>query len=133
VLGLPETSLAIVPGAGGTQRLTRLIGRARSLELILRAARIDAAESLSLGLVNRVTPPGADVVEDTLAWIEPILHGAPIALEGALAAVRAADAVPLTEGLELERAAYEACLASADRLEALQAFRDKRKPLFKGK
>jgi len=133
ILGLPETSLAIVPGAGGTQRLPRLVGTGQAMELILRASRITASEALAIGLVNRVTPVGSDVVNDTLAWIEPILSGAPIAIEGALGAVRAARSVSLEEGLQLERAAYEKTLASEDRLEALAAFAEKRKPSFEGK
>src|SRR5215472_3607855 len=78
-LGLPETSLGIIPGAGGTQRLPRLVGEARAKEVILLARRIKATEALSWGLVNRVVPDGVNVVDDAVAWIAPIADGAPIA------------------------------------------------------
>jgi enoyl-CoA hydratase/carnithine racemase len=132
-LGLPETSLAIIPAAGGTQRLPRLVGTAKALELVLLGTRLSAAEALALGIVNRVTPAGTDVVDDALAWLEPVLNGAPIAVRAALDAVRAADTLPLDAGLEAERRAYEACLSSEDRKEALAAFREKRKPVFRGR
>jgi enoyl-CoA hydratase/carnithine racemase len=132
-LGLPETSLAIIPAAGGTQRLPRLVGTAKALELVLLGTRLSAAEALALGIVNRVTPAGTDVVDDALAWLEPVLNGAPIAVRAALEAVRAATALPLDAGLEAERRAYEACLVSEDRKEALAAFRVKRKPVFRGR
>src|SRR5204862_3632122 len=70
VLGLPETTLGIIPGAGGTQRLPRVVGEARAKEMILLGRRIGAAEALAWGLVNRVTPEGTSVLEDTLAFIE---------------------------------------------------------------
>jgi methylglutaconyl-CoA hydratase len=132
VLGLPETSLAIIPGAGGTQRLPRLVGYARALELTLLGRRLTAAEALEIGLVNRVTPDGADLVADTLAWLAPVLEGSPTAMRAALSAVRAAQALPLDAGLDAERRAYEACLTSDDRREALRAFAEKRKPVFQG-
>jgi len=133
VLGLPETSLGIIPAAGGTQRLPRIVGYAKALELVLLGTRLDANQALGIGLVNRVTPAGASVVDDALAWISPIALGAPIAQRQALAAVRAAREKPLREGLELERRAYDACLTSEDRREALRAFTEKRKPIFRGR
>src|SRR5215468_10628592 len=74
-LGLPETTLGIIPGAGGTQRLPRVVGEARAKEVILLGRKLAAAEALAWGLVNRVSPPGANVVDDTVAWIEPIANG----------------------------------------------------------
>src|SRR5580698_3901646 len=68
-LGLPETSLGIIPGAGGTQRLPRLVGEARAKEIILLGRRLSAAEALRWGLVNRVTPKGTSVVDDTVSWL----------------------------------------------------------------
>jgi enoyl-CoA hydratase/carnithine racemase len=133
VVGLPETSLGIIPGAGGTQRLPRLIGTPRALELILLGRRLNAEEALELGLVNRVTPAGAELVEDTLGWLSPVLEGAPLALRAALEAVRNASALPLDAGLDAERSAYEQCLASEDRREALRAFAERRKPVFRGR
>ncbi|MEM9189204.1 MAG: enoyl-CoA hydratase-related protein [Myxococcota bacterium] len=129
-VGLPETSLGIIPGAGGTQRLTRLVGPARAKELILFARRIDADEALRLGIVERVAD---DPVADALAWLRPLTSAAPIAISAALAAVDAATELPLEAGLTAERHCYERTLASEDRLEALAAFREKRPPVFKGR
>ncbi len=131
-LGLPETTLGIIPGAGGTQRLGRLVGEGRAVEMICLGRRLDAAEALSWGLINRVTPAGADLLEDTLSWIAPIADGAPIAQSAALRAIRASYDVPLARGLELESVYYDETIRSQDRLEALAAFAEKRKPAFKG-
>lgn len=133
LLGLPETSLGVIPGAGGTQRLPRLLGEARAKELILRAARLTAPEALILGLVNQVLPAGQPFLLEAMSWAEPILNGAPLAIRAALQAMRGATSRDLKAGLALERAAYEQCLASEDRLEALAAFNEKRTPTFKGR
>lgn len=133
VLGLPETGLGIIPGAGGTQRLPRIVGEARAKEMILLGRRLSAAEALAWGLVNRVSPEGVDVVDDTLAWIGAIAEGAPIAQAAALAAIDVSFEVPLDRGLEIERVHYDETLRSHDRNEALAAFREKRKPVFTGK
>ena len=133
VLGLPETSLGVIPGAGATQRLPRLLGEARAKELILRAARLSAPEALILGLVNQVLPKTEDFVLEVMTWAEPILSGAPLAIRAAVAAMRGAASRDLRAGLALERAAYEQCLASEDRVEALAAFSEKRRPVFKGR
>jgi methylglutaconyl-CoA hydratase len=133
LLGLPETTLGIIPGAGGTQRLPRLIGEARAKELILLGKRITAAHALAIGLVNRVSRPGTNVVDDTLEWIRPIVEGAPIALHAALGAIDAAGQLDLDAGLSREAELYEGCLASEDRKEALAAFAEKRAPVFKGR
>ncbi len=133
VMGLPETSLGIIPAAGGTQRLPRLVGYAKALELVLLGTRLGAPEALAIGLVNRVAPAGTPVVDDALTWLSPVIEGAPIAQRAALAALRAARDIPLHEGLELERRLYEDCLASEDRREALRAFAEKRKPVFRGR
>jgi enoyl-CoA hydratase/carnithine racemase len=133
IVGLPETSLGIIPGAGGTQRLPRIIGEARAKELILLGRRISAAHALAVGLVNRVSRPGVGVLEDTLEWIKPIVEGAPLAQRAALAAIDAARSLDLEEGLDRETELYETCLSSEDRSEALAAFADKRKPVFKGR
>jgi methylglutaconyl-CoA hydratase len=133
LLGLPETSLGIIPAAGGSQRLPRLVGLAKAMELVLLGTRLTAAEALALGLVNRVAVEGTNVVDDTLAWLAPVLEGSPVAMRAALEALRAATVLPLPEGLEAERRAYEACLVSEDRKEALAAFAEKRKPIFRGR
>ncbi len=133
VLGLPETSLAAIPGAGGTQRLPRVVGYARALELVLLGTRVSAEQARALGLVNRVSPEGTNVVDDTLAWLAPLLDGSPLAMRAALTAVRAATTLPLEAGLDAERQAYDVCVASDDRREALRAFAEKRKPVFRGR
>lgn len=132
-LGLPETGLGIIPGAGGTQRIARLLGEARALDLVLTGRRIDTTEALALGLVNRVIPESESLLEGTLAWLKPIAEGAPIAQRAALLAVRAARTLPLEQGLDYERELYERCLESEDRDEALRAVAEKRKPRFSGK
>ena len=131
-VGLPETGLAIVPGAGGTQRLPRLIGQARALDVILTGRRVNAREALDWGLVNLVVPHGEAVLAPTLRWLVPLADGAAIAQRAALAAVRAASRLPLDEGLAFERDQYERCLESSDREEALLAIAEKRKPTFSG-
>lgn len=133
MIGLPETTLGIIPGAGGTQRLGRIVGEARAKEMILLGRRIDATQALAWGLVNRVTSPGVNLIDDTLAFIEPIANGAPIAQAAALEAVDRSFGVSLEMGLELEKVSYDKVLVSADRREALTAFAEKRKPTFAGK
>jgi enoyl-CoA hydratase len=133
VLGLPETTLAIIPGAGGTQRLPRVIGETRAKELILLGRRIGAMEALAWGLLNRVSPENTPVLEDTLSFIEPITSGAPIAQSAALEAIDASFDATLDHGLELERIFYDRCLRSEDRRVALDAFAEKKKPVFRGK
>lgn len=132
-LALPETTLGIIPGAGGTQRLPRVVGEARAKEMILLGRKLGAAEALAWGLVNRVSPEGVSVLDDTITWIEPIARGAPIAQAAALGAITASYEVPLDHGIELERVYYDETLRSEDRLEALRAFAEKRKPSFSGK
>jgi len=133
VLGLPETSLGIIPGAGGTQRLPRVVGEARAKEMILLARRLSADEALAWGLVNRVTASGKSVVDDAVEWISPIAEGAPIAQAAALEAIDRSFGVTLDVGMELERVSYDRTLMSEDRREALAAFAEKRKPQFQGK
>jgi enoyl-CoA hydratase/carnithine racemase len=132
-LGLPETSLGIIPGAGGTQRLPRIVGEARAKELILLARRLSAAEALTWGLLNRVASDGKSAVEDALEWIRPISEGAPIAQAAALEAIDRSFDTSLELGLELERVSYDRTIVSEDRREALAAFAEKRKPRFQGR
>ena len=131
--GFPETSLGIIPGAGGTQRLPRLVGRGRALELIVLGARINATEALGCGLIHRITDVGKPVLQDTMDWLSPVLRGAPIATRAALKAVRQALELPLDAGLALELECYETCLVSQDRAEALQALAERRPPNFAGR
>jgi len=132
-IGLPETTLGIIPGAGGTQRVGRIVGEARAKEMILLGRRLTAHEALAWGLVNRVTEAGKNVVDDAVEWIEPIANGAPIAQAAALEAIDRSFDVGLELGLELEKVSYDKVLVSADRREALVAFAEKRKPVFTGK
>jgi methylglutaconyl-CoA hydratase len=132
-LGLPETSLGIIPAAGGTQRLPRVVGPARAKEMILLGRRVSAGEALAWGLVNKVVTAGESVVDAAIEWLAPVGGGAPIAQAAALEAVDHAEAVPLEVGLALEKLSYERTLVSEDRREALAAFVAKRKPVFVGK
>jgi enoyl-CoA hydratase/carnithine racemase len=132
-LALPEVGVGIIPGAGGTQRLPRLVGEGRAKEMILLGRRVEAAEALAIGLVNRIAAEGTDVVDDALGWLEPVLSGAPLAQAAALRAIDAAFGGPLDGGLEVERLAYEQLLPTADRQEGLRAFSEKRKPVFRGR
>ena len=131
-IGLTEVSLAIIPGAGGTQRLTRIIGPAKAKELILLSRRIDADEALTLGIVNRKTKEGQGALEAALEWASQFEKAAPLAVCAALEAIDAATEMPLDAGLLHERRCYERTLDSQDRLEALDAFREKRTPHYKG-
>jgi enoyl-CoA hydratase/carnithine racemase len=94
---------------------------------------VSAAEALASGLVNRIAATAEGLIEDVLAYIEPIIAGAPIALRAALAAVDASFDVGLAEGLAREADEYEACLLSEDRKSALRAFAQKQKPVFRGR
>jgi methylglutaconyl-CoA hydratase len=132
-IGLPETTLGIIPGAGGTQRLPRIVGEARAKEMILLGRRLTADEALAWGLIHRVTPAGASVVDDAIEWIRPIAEGAPIAQAAALEAIDRALDVTLELGLELEKVSYDKTIVSEDRREALAAFAEKRKPRFQGR
>ena len=132
-VALPETTLGIIPGAGGTQRLPRMIGEARAKEMILLGRRLGAAEALAWGLVNRVSPEGVSVVDDAIAYIAPIADGAPIAQAAALEAIDRSFDTPLEVGLELEKVSYDKVLVSEDRREALAAFAEKRRPRFTGR
>jgi methylglutaconyl-CoA hydratase len=130
---LPETSLGIIPAAGGTQYLPRLVGAAKARELVLLGTRLSAAEALRIGLIHRICEAEVSVLDDALGWIAPITGGAPLAQHAALRALRAADRLDIDAGLEFELSCYEACLTSEDRVEALAAFAEKRAPLFKGR
>jgi enoyl-CoA hydratase/carnithine racemase len=132
LLGLPETSLGIIPGAGGTQYLPGIVGAARAKEMILLGRRLTATEAHGIGLVNHLVDDDADLLTETLNYARPIVEGAPIAQSAALKALRAAE-LPLEEGLAIELRAYEDCLYSEDRREGLRAFAEKRPPKYTGK
>jgi enoyl-CoA hydratase/carnithine racemase len=130
-LGLPEVGLGIIPGAGGTQRLPRLVGAARAKELILTARRLGAAEAHAWGLVAAVVPPER-LGAEALALAERLARNAPISLRQAKRAVDGGLHLPLAEGLDLENRLYQDCLPTRDRQEALRAFAEKRPPVFTG-
>lgn len=132
VLGLTETSLAIIPGAGGTQRLARAIGGARAKELIVFGRRLSAPEAHAIGLINAIAEEGEGALAAAERFAAPLLDAAPIAIAAALDAVDAAFDRTLEDGLSFERSCYERTLASSDRLEALAAFAAKRKPVYRG-
>ena len=131
ILGLPEVSLGIIPGAGGTQRLARLVGVARAKDLVLTARRIGAAEALAMGLASRVAA-AARLQEEALALAEQVAKNAPVSLRQAKRAIDGGLHLPLEEALDLENRMYQDCLGTKDRVEALRAFAAKRSPVFTG-
>ncbi|WP_339173447.1 enoyl-CoA hydratase-related protein [Solibacillus sp. FSL R5-0691] len=131
-LGLTETGLGIIPGAGGTQRLPRLIGEAKALELILTAKRMTAHEALDYGVVTKVAPVES-LHEVTADFAALILRNAPIAIQQAKFAVKQGMKTDIQTGLQIERKAYELTIPTEDRIEALNAFAEKRTPQFKGR
>jgi enoyl-CoA hydratase len=131
-LGLPEIELGIVPAWGGTQRLTRTVGRAHALDLMLRAKKIDANEALRIGLVHEVCHAGS-LQDRALELAHELADKAPIAMAGILKAVIEGEALSLDEGLKLEFQAVEACGQTEDSREGVLAFLEKRKPVFHGR
>jgi enoyl-CoA hydratase/carnithine racemase len=131
MFGLTETTLAIIPGAGGTQRLPRLIGASRAKDLILTGRKIGAAEAERIGLVNRVAP--RESLDDAAReLVETIAGNGPVAVRAAKEAIDVGTEAPMGEGLEIEARCYEKVLPTTDRLEALAAFAEKRKPEYRG-
>ena len=131
-LGLTEVNLAIIPGGGGTQRLPRLIGRGKALEMILTGARIPAAEALRIGLVERVVPAG-DALEAAIELARTIADKAPIALRYAKEAVVKGLGMSLEDGLRLEGDLSTLLRTTEDRVEGAKAFLEKRKPRWTGR
>lgn len=129
--GLSETSLGIIPGAGGTQRLTRLIGLGKAKELIYTAARISGKEAERIGLAEKAVPQ-EKVVEEALQLAAKIAEQGPIAVQQAKQAIDAGYDLDLQTALTIEQLAYERTLSTKDRLEGLRAFQEKRKPHYKG-
>ncbi|MGC8916657.1 MAG: enoyl-CoA hydratase/isomerase family protein [Thermoanaerobaculum sp.] len=130
--GQPEVKLGLIPGYGGTQRLPRLVGRGRALELLLTGKMIDATTALAWGLVNRVVPAG-ELREAAQSLAEEILAVAPTAVRWCLEAVRRGLDAPLSVGLAGEAAFFGLCAATEDFREGVTAFLEKRPPRFPGK
>jgi enoyl-CoA hydratase/carnithine racemase len=130
--GLPETGLGVLPAAGGTQRLSRLVGPGRALEMILTGRIVDADEALAMGLVTSVVPPGAllDTARSTAA---AVLRKGPLAVRLAKLVVRAGADVDLTTGLTLERLAQTVLYTTGDQREGTGAFLEKRPARFEGR
>ena len=129
--GQPEITLGIIPGGGGTQRLARVVGKQRAMELVLTGRRIDAAEAERMGFVNAVVKKKA-WLDEALELAQRIARRPPIAARLAKQAVLAAEETPMSGGLEMERRLYELSMATEDRIEGMDAFLEKRKPKFRG-
>jgi enoyl-CoA hydratase len=130
--GQPEINLGIIPGGGGTQRLTRLVGEGKAMELILTGELINAQTAYALGLVNMVVPH-EELEAKTMELAGRIAEKSPVALRMAKEAVKTASRATLDEGLRREIDLFALCFSSEDKDEGVQAFLEKRKPDFKGK
>jgi enoyl-CoA hydratase/carnithine racemase len=130
--GQPEILLGIIPGGGGTQRLARVMGKQRAMELVLTGRRIEAAEARELGIVNRLAATDG-WLDAALELAEVVSRRPPLAVRLGKQAVLAADETPLTAGLDHERRLYELAMATEDRVEGMNAFLEKRKPEFHGR
>jgi enoyl-CoA hydratase len=132
VFGQPEIRIGVMPGAGGTQRLTRALGKAKAMELILTGRRLPAREAEAQGLVSRLVP-AAEVVPAALALASEIASMPPLAVIAAKEAINQADELGLEAGLAFERRNFYLLFASEDQKEGMAAFVDKRDPEWKGR
>ncbi len=130
--GQPEIMLGIIPGGGGSQRLARVIGKQRAMELVLTGRRVDAEEARRLGFVNAVVKKN-ELLEHATELARVVAQRPPIAVRLGKQAVLAAEEMPLAGGLDHERRLYEIAMATEDRVEGMSAFLDKRKPNFRGR
>ncbi|MEA2545975.1 MAG: enoyl-CoA hydratase [Chloroflexota bacterium] len=130
--GQPEINLGVMPGAGGTQRLTRAIGKARAMDLILTGRTIGAVEAERIGLVSRVVAPDS-TLDEAIELAKRIAAQAPVAVLAAKEAIKQADELPLSAGLQHERRAFFLLFASDDQGEGMAAFVEKRPPQWKGR
>jgi enoyl-CoA hydratase/carnithine racemase len=131
LMGLTETRLAIIPGAGGTQRLPRLVGKGKAKELIFTGRRVGADEALTIGLANQICEAD-QLLTEAHKMAAMICETGPIAIEQAKYAINYGLETDLSTGLAIESNAYWVCIPTQDRLEGLAAFREKRKPVYKG-
>ncbi len=130
-VGLTELNLGIIPGWGGSQRLPRLVGRAKALDMILFSKTVNAGEALEMGLVNRVSSPER-LMDDAFAFAEQLADRPPIAVSCVLRAMSTGDYEGLERGLQMEAEGSLQVRETKDRLEGFKAFLEKRKPLFRG-
>ncbi len=130
--GQPEILLGIIPGGGGTQRLARVIGKQRAMELVLTGRRISAEEARSFGIVNSVAAK-TEWLDTALELADVVARRPPLAVRFGKQAVLAAEEMPLSAGLSQERRLYELAMATEDRVEGMNAFLEKRKPEFRGR
>ena len=130
--GQPEIAIGVMPGAGGTQRLTRAVGVARSMDMVLTGRQMPAAEALAAGLVSRVVP-AADTLDAALEVADRIAGMPPLAVRAAKRSVLAAAELPLAVGLRAEREAFFDLFATADQREGMRAFQEKRRPVWVGR
>ncbi|MGH9836513.1 MAG: enoyl-CoA hydratase/isomerase family protein [Blastocatellia bacterium] len=130
--GQPEINLGIIPGGGGTQRMARLIGEGKTMQIVLTGEMIDAQEAYRLGLVNEIHPP-AELETKTMEMANRIAEKSPVALAMAKTAVKNAARMNLREGLDQEIDLFALCFSSEDKEEGVRAFLEKRKPEFKGR
>jgi enoyl-CoA hydratase/carnithine racemase len=130
--GQPEVTLGIIPGGGGTQRLTRVLGKQRAMELVLTGRRIDVKDARAMGLVN-VVAGKRTWLEQAMDLAREVSSRAPIATRLAKQAVLTADQASLDEGLETERSLFEQAMATEDRIEGMNAFMQGRRPEFRGR
>lgn len=130
--GQPEINLGTIPGSGGTQRLPRLVGKHRAMEMVLTGDFISAAEALRYGLVNRVVPVEL-LLDEAKAIANKIAVKPPVAVKAAKEAILKSTNTSLDDGLDFERKSFYMLFASEDRNEGMKAFLEKRKPVFKGK
>jgi enoyl-CoA hydratase len=131
-MGLPEINLGLIPGFAGTQRLTRLVGKTKAMEMILTGAAIRAQEALAIGLVNRVVP-AASLMQEARALAAELATKPPIALRYAIEAITQGLEMPFAAGCRLEAALFGMLTATEDMREGTRAFLEKRKPEFKGR
>lgn len=130
-IGLTELNLGIIPGWGGTQRLTRLVGKSKAMDMILFSKRISAPEALDIGLINMVSTPDK-LMDDALTFAEKLVKRPPIAVSCVLKAISTGEYEGLDEGLKVETEGSEIVGRSTDCVEGFSAFMEKREPVFKG-
>jgi enoyl-CoA hydratase len=130
--GLPEVTIGVIPGAGGTQRLVRAVGKALAMEMILNDRKLNAQEALQYGLVNRVVPV-SDYLNETLKLAEEVASRAPAAVRTAKRLINHSYDSFLTDGLAEEKRSFYGLFSTDDQKEGMQAFVEKRKPKWKGK